>query len=309
MIAIFCTQIDGETVWKRFGSASRPFWSPTHALLIGFILASIGCGTTKTYMATEQLLMSNAVDATIAKMNFSALTGRKVYLDTNSINKARIPGQSLIVDANYMLSALRQQMVADGVLLVEKMTDAEIVAEPRIGALGIDAHDLIYGIPASNSISTMGSAVTGNSLIPPIPEIALARREDKLGAAKIAVFAYDRQTREPFWQSGIAQSNSNSKATWIFGVGPFQQGTIHEGTQFAGEGVFTQNVAKSRHDQASIEQFASSHLFHRVDDPSNSPESSATSTEGSDSSVAATDSTPAGREVVSASHQESLSQR
>ena len=45
-------------------------------------------------------------------------------------------------------------------------------------------------------------------------------------AAKIAAFAYDRETRTPLWQSGVNSSLATAKDTWVLGVGPFQGGTI-----------------------------------------------------------------------------------
>jgi len=258
---------------------------------IAALLAFPGCGTTKHYTATEQLLMSDAVDATIAKMDFSPLAHRKVFLDVAYINKPSFSGQSLIIDANYMLSALRQQMVADGVLLVEGKDEAEIIAEPRIGALGIDGHDVIYGMPASNALSNASTVAGGTPLLPPLPEISVARREDKQGAAKVAVFAYDRATKQPFWQSGIAQSNSNSRATWVLGVGPFQQGTIYQGTQFAGGAVFPTTKPETEYEELLREQYLSSQVFH-IEPASESQSMSSTE--------------PLGSDVVSAGHQESL---
>lgn len=205
--------------------------------------------------------MSDAVDATIAKLDFSPLARRKVFLDSAYINKPTLVGQSLVIDSNYLMSALRQQMVADGVLLVDKKEESELIAEPRIGALGIDGHDVVYGMPASNAISTASTAVTGAPLIPPLPEISVARREAKQGAAKVAVFAYDRVTMQPYWQSGIAQSSSNSRATWVLGVGPFQRGTIYEGTQFAGGTVLPTETPNSEYEHHLREQYLSRQLF------------------------------------------------
>jgi hypothetical protein len=70
-----------------------------------------------------------------------------------------------------------------------------------------------------------------------IPELSVAKREVKSAAAKIAVFAYDRETREPLWQSGVAQAGSNARDTWILGVGPIQYGSIYRGTRFAGKRI------------------------------------------------------------------------
>lgn len=152
-------------------------------------------------------------------------------------------------------------MFAAGVHLVDSKEDADIIAEPRVGALGIDGHDVTYGIPASSALSSASSAVTGTSLIPPIPELSMARKEDRLGAAKVAVFAYDRKTRQPIWQSGVAQSNSDSKATWVLGIGPFQRGSIRSGTQFAGSKVGPKKTSPAIQDHESLEEYLSSRVF------------------------------------------------
>ena len=62
----------------------------------------------------------------------------------------------------------------------------------------------------------------------------MARKSNEVAAAKIAVFAYHKETRRPVWQSGVAQAHSSSKDTWLFGAGPFKSGSIHDGTEFAG---------------------------------------------------------------------------
>ncbi|MBI2480983.1 MAG: hypothetical protein HYV60_20820 [Planctomycetia bacterium] len=73
--------------------------------------------------------------------------------------------------------------------------------------------------------------------IPAIPELALAKREAQLGAAKIAVFAYERESRRPVWQSGTSRARSTAQNFWLFGAGPFPRGTVYEGTQFAGSRI------------------------------------------------------------------------
>ena len=109
-----------------------------------------------------------------------------------------------------------------------------MIVELRIGTLGTDASDVVYGIPASNALSGAASLVPNAPIVPPIPEIAVARREAQHGAAKIAMFAYDRETRRPVWQSGISKARSTVQDTWVLGAGPFQRGTNVDGTQFAG---------------------------------------------------------------------------
>lgn len=193
-----------------------------------------GCGTTKSYTATEQLLMSDAVDATVSQLDFSPLSHKKVYLDTTYVKTLKSP---LLVDSDYVISSLRQQMLSAGVLLVDSREEADLIAESRIGALGMDGHTVTYGVPASNNLSTASNVFANTPSLPTIPELSFARREAKTGAAKIAVFAYERDSKEPYWQSGIARSASNAKDTWILGIGPWQRGTIYEGTRFAGSKI------------------------------------------------------------------------
>jgi hypothetical protein len=195
-------------------------------------VAMAGCGTTKGQVATEQLVVSDAVDRAVAAINFQPLAGRNVFLDTQYMKSAKPTG---FVNVDYIISSLRQQMLAARCRLVESADAADFVVEARVGALGTDQHDVTYGLPASSGLNAAASLVPGAPPIPLIPEIAIAKRSDQAGAAKIAVFAYHRETRTPVWQSGIAKARSTSKDIWLFGAGPFQRGTVHDRVQFAGE--------------------------------------------------------------------------
>lgn len=223
-------------------------WSRTNRLLpvlSAMVLTSMlvccpGCGTTKSVTATEQLLMSDAVDTTISKIDFRPLSGYKVFLDTTYVSSAgkAIPGVPVpfnLVNSDYVISGLRQQLTAAGCMLVDTKDNAEIICEARCGALGTDGNNVTYGLPASNLLSSASSMIASAPPIPTIPEISIAKREMKSAAAKIAVFAYDRETREPLWQSGVAQAGSNARDTWFLGMGPLQYGTIYNGTRFAGK--------------------------------------------------------------------------
>jgi len=207
---------------------------------LAFVIGFSGCGTTKSFTATEQLLMSDAVDSTLNKLDFQALSGYKVFLDTQYVVGAGkvIPGVAMpvnLVNSDYVISGLRQQLTASGCMLVDTKDQADIICEARCGALGTDGHSMIYGLPANNFLSSASSVIPGTPTLPTIPEISVAKREMKSAAAKISLFAYDRETREPLWQSGIAQAGSSARDTWILGIGPIQYGTIYNGTRFAGK--------------------------------------------------------------------------
>ncbi len=190
-----------------------------------------GCGITKMQEATDQMVLSEAVDHSIAAIDFRPLAGKKVFLDTSYIKAIK---GSAFVNADYITSSLRQQVVAAGCLLQENQKDAELIIEARCGTLGSDGYQTTYGIPASNAVSSAAQLLPSSPALPSIPEISLARRESSEAAAKIAAFAYDSETREPVWQSGTSQATASAKNLWVLGVGPFQGGTIRDHTRFVG---------------------------------------------------------------------------
>jgi hypothetical protein len=194
------------------------------------LLAAVaGCGTTRwtdtKRTATEQMLVSDAIDRAVSQIDFRIFAGKDVYLDVAYLGEA--------VDKEYLTSTLRQQMVSCGCVLKEKRDQAQFIVEARAGTVGTDRHDLLYGIPAL-SFPTFSTATT--SAIPTAtPEVAVAKRTDQQAVAKLAVFAYHRDTGKAVWQSGADVVTSKARDLWVMGAGPFQKGTIYDHTQFAGD--------------------------------------------------------------------------
>ena len=186
-----------------------------------------GCGTTRwsdtKRTATEQMLVSDAVERAISQIDFHVLTDQEVYLETKYLQD--------VTDKDFIISTLRQYMLASGCVLKEKREEAAYIIEARAGAVGTNRHDLLWGIPSMNlpTVSLTGSTVPNS-----IPEIALAKRTNQEAVAKLAVFAYERSTGRPVWQSGNEKIASQARDLWMFGAGPFQNGTIYEGPKFAG---------------------------------------------------------------------------
>jgi hypothetical protein len=194
------------------------------ALLLG---GAVGCGTTRLTntqrAATEQLLVSNAIDQAVSQLDFRDLAGKPVFFD----------GQYLAAgpDQGYLASSLRQQLLASGCLLQETRASAMYVVEARSGGVGTDQSALLIGVPQMNVPSVLPGQPSA------IPEMPLAKRTDQKGVAKIAVFAYNRCTGRPVWQSGVVQAQGTSRDTWVLGAGPFRRGTLGEATNIAGTEV------------------------------------------------------------------------
>lgn len=230
----------------------RTSWLVGGGLGLLFAGASLlsGCGTTLQATATDQLVASDAVDRSISQIDFTPLTGQQVYLDTSYIQGPKTPIGIGFVNPEYVVSAIRQQMMAAGLELTETRDKAEFIVEARLGVLGGDSHELVYGIPSGSGIgsaaSTAVAATTSVPLLPSIPELAFAKRKDHMAAVKVAAFAYHRESRERAWQSGVSVGVSSAHDYWILGAGPFQKGDIHKGVQLAGNPV---NVPLASPDQ------------------------------------------------------------
>ncbi len=233
--------------------------------ILAFVAFGVcGCGTTRMTdtqrAASEMSLVSQAIDNSVTQIDFSNLSGRTVFLDTQYLDGT--------VDKGYLISSLRQHLLAHGALLQEERLKATYVVEPRSGAVGTDKHSLLIGTQAITLPSITAIPVTS------IPEIALIKKTDQKGVAKIAVFAYNRQTGRALWQSGLVEANSTLKDTWVFGAGPFSRGSIRRQTELAGEPLpslpmpFT--TAKEKDEPPSYISPASAtqaHVFSNADEP------------------------------------------
>jgi hypothetical protein len=197
-------------------------------VLLGFacalLLAVPGCGTVKTTgtvrTGTEQLLLTNAWDSALAKVDFRPLTGVPVFIDTTNVSA---------VDQGWVVSSLRQALLTQGALLRAKPEQAQWIVEARVGAYGTDAYNAMVGIPQTTVPPTFTGMPTGT-----IPEVALFKKSHQEGVAKLALFAYDRASGQLVWSSGTILATSSARDLYVGGVGPIQGGTIRGGTKFIG---------------------------------------------------------------------------
>jgi hypothetical protein len=201
-----------------------------YLVLTLWLLATLaGCGTSKwtdsRRSATEQLLVTDAMDRAVSQLDFRALAGKTVYLNDEAIRD--------LADHPYLASCVRQHLLASGSIVKSGREEADYILEIRAGAIGTDRHELLYGVPAVNIPTIV--PVSGFGIPPQIPEIPFVKKTDQRAVAKIALFAYNRTTGRPIWQSGNMPAESDAKAIWVFGAGPFQRGSIYDGMSFAGD--------------------------------------------------------------------------
>ncbi len=179
------------------------------ALLVSCVLIVCGCTTMKTTntarSSTEQMLVSNAVDQALDKI-VSSVLGAHCLLEEKYVD---------CVDKAYVIGSFRHRLLQVGAQLVDKADDAAVVVEPRSGTVGTTNNETYVGIPEI----TLPGMLT-------LPEIRVATRSQQVGVAKLGVAAFDRKTRTALGVGGTTLAKSDDSNLSIFGVGPFQSGSI-----------------------------------------------------------------------------------
>ena len=180
------------------------------ALLLTLIILAAGCTTATTSntarTATEQLLVSTAVDQALDKVDFTAFAGRAVFLDENYID---------CVDKTYVVASVRHRLLHAGAALVPATENAEVVMELRSGAVGTTTSESFVGVP---EIALPGMLT--------LPELRLATRSRQDGTAKLGIVAYDAHTGQILGSGGMSVAQSSDNNWYVAGVGPYRNGSL-----------------------------------------------------------------------------------
>jgi len=174
------------------------------------LLVIMGCTTARTTntarTAREQLLISNAVDRALAKIDFAAFSGSNLYVEEKYLD---------CVDKGYVIGSIRHRAMVNGASLVAKPEDADIVLEIRSGAIGTDTADSFVGTP---EIVLPGMLT--------LPEVRLISRNNQSAMAKIGLVAYNAKTHQLLGDGGVSSSLSRDNNWYVLGVGPYQNGEV-----------------------------------------------------------------------------------
>src|SRR5690348_16562120 len=111
------------------------------------ILALAGCTTDRVsepgQTATEQLLISTAVDHAVGQLNPSIPAGTKVFLDAQYFDNA--PGDAALY-TKYAIASVRDLLLRKGAHLTDDRKTADVIAEVRTGGQSIDHHNFLLEI-------------------------------------------------------------------------------------------------------------------------------------------------------------------
>ncbi|MFV0443374.1 MAG: DUF6655 family protein [Planctomycetaceae bacterium] len=177
-----------------------------------FVAVMSGCTSTSTTntarTATEQLLISNAVDRALDKVSFTPFAGSAVFLEEKYLDG---------VDTKYLVASTRHRLLHSGARIVDKADDADVVLELRSGGVGTASSDSYIGTP---KIGLPGMLT--------IPEVRLVERKRQLGSAKIGMVAFDSKSKQILGGGGVTLDQSDDANWFVMGVGPWQSGSLRD---------------------------------------------------------------------------------
>jgi hypothetical protein len=150
------------------------------------LLGLTGCSTIRLtepgQTATEQLLISTAVDQAVGRLDAAIPAGTKLFIDAQYVDAA--PGDAALY-TKYVVASVRDRLLRQGALLVDDRKAADMVAELRTGGQSIDHDDFLIGLPAIPIPIPLTGVVT-------TPKVPLYENDTQTGIAKLAITAYGK---------------------------------------------------------------------------------------------------------------------
>lgn len=156
--------------------------------------------------AVEQLLLTNAVDRSVSKLDFRMLAGEKIRIDYSNLAPQ--------TEKNYVQAILEARVAAAGAIIALKADEAKYVLRPVCATLATEDSKIMFGTPQ------LPVPIPDMSLSLVIPELPLFKRINRYGHCKLAVEILEAKTNKQARVVGPAISSS-IYTNWVICFIPF----------------------------------------------------------------------------------------
>ncbi len=188
---------------------------PISLTLLAFLVT--GCTATSTSntarTAKEQMLLSNAVDQSLDKVDFTPVFGQNVFIEEKYLE---------CIDKTYVVGSVRHRVLKAGGIVAPAADAADVVMEIRSGGVGTDTCDSYVGIPEI----TLPGMLT-------LPEVRLTQRKSQFGYSKLGLVLYDAKTRTVLGDGGLSMAQSDDSAWYAFGMNVWKGGSLRKDVETA----------------------------------------------------------------------------
>jgi hypothetical protein len=152
------------------------------------------------------MLLSNAVDQSLDKVDFTPLYGQNVFIEEKYLD---------CTDKAYVMGSVRHRVLRAGGTIAPAADSADVIMEVRSGGVGTDTTDSYIGVPEI----TLPGMLT-------LPEVRLSQRKTQYGYSKLGMVLYDAKTKSVLGDGGMSMAQSDDSNWYVLGVGPWQKGTL-----------------------------------------------------------------------------------
>lgn len=156
--------------------------------------------------AVEQLLLTNAADRSVSKLDFRMLAGEKIRIDYSNLAPQ--------TEKNYVQAILEARVAAAGAIIALKADEAKYVLRPVCATLATEDSKIMFGTPQ------LPVPIPDMSLSLVIPELPLFKRINRYGHCKLAVEILEAKTNKQARVVGPAISSS-IYTNWVICFIPF----------------------------------------------------------------------------------------
>jgi len=161
--------------------------------------------------ATEQLLLTRAVDMALEKFQLDGLRRKKVFLDFASLEA---------YDAAYIRVAVSARFCQLGATLADEPKDADMIAQVACGCSGTEFERSLVGLP---SVPLPNAPV-------PVPEVALWKQVEQAGVVKLLIFLH---ANGEFISAHHYYAKADRKETVILWRRTQHRGDVEQGWELA----------------------------------------------------------------------------
>ena len=181
--------------------------------------SSMRVTTTTTRTATEQILISSAIQRSVKGLDLDFLKGSKVFVNSDYLTV----GEN---EKPFLVGAIQGHLLRSGCLIMQTREESNAVISFRNGGIGVDNYDLKVCVPGFSYNRVSNDYSTPPTVLPTVqqvgsittPEFSVYRNCTQVAIASLFYTVY--ASNPVFYHAGESVGQAVRSDFWILGLGP-----------------------------------------------------------------------------------------